>query len=280
MRKTMAVAALVALLFFPPNLSRAWTVDSPPATSLVEASDIQFLNRIDEAIIISIIRKYYTPQIQGGLFCRLPPWGEGNSPDNKANHITAYLSYSISILYSLANYSYFSVQYPSIMSELLKCSGINSTNIQIRIDTIRQAIHTRLREDIRRTSDVGSDFPTSDGDFDMALLGLAHLMYLFQHDPVSLPTDIIYKILCMGNECEGPVGIPPTWAGWGGFLTFDISWLSNPDVPAGYPPNFFTAYDAGRPQTETENHVLSIYLWNYIATNFVIRSRPTRTRTR
>ena len=176
------------------------------------------------------------------------------------------------MLYVLANHGDFSQWYPNETTKLLRCGESDTnTTTQQKIDAIRKDIHDAMGEDIRRMGRVGTNMPGDgiDADFDMVLPGLAHLLYLFHDDPVSLPDWLVYRILCMGGECEDPPSHHYAWGGYGGYFLFNLNEKSA--YPAGTPEGYYTnIVNDVRPNSETENHVLNIYLWNYLATNFVI----------
>lgn len=265
--KTHECALCVLALFtFVARDARGVTVDSPPAAGLAEAKSRAYLDTSDEAIIMSFVRLYYEKDRRNGLNCALDSsaW-EGDNNEGRA----AYIAAAGAVLYVLADHGYFSQKYPIETSTLLGCGDSpTNTTTQKKIDAIRKDIHKAMSEDIRRMGRVGTVYGPDgiDADFDMALHGLAHLMYLFQDDPVSLPTDIIYRILCMGDECKDPPDHFHKWGGSGGFLLFDLN------SSGKNPYNYYTVmHQEIRPNAETENHVLSIYLWNYLATNLVMK---------
>jgi hypothetical protein len=192
-----------------------------------------YRDRSDEAVIIAFVKWYYERAPEGGLGCELDPsaW-EGDKNEDRA----AYIAAAGAVLYVLANHGDFSLWYPNETNKLLRCGeSATNTTTQQKIDAIRKDIHDAMGEDIRRMGRVGTNMPGDgiDADFDMVLLGLAHLLYLFHDDPVSLPDWLVYRILCMGSECEDPPSHHYAWGGYGGYFLFNLNEKSA--YPAGAP---------------------------------------------
>lgn len=136
-----------------------------------------------------------------------------------------------------------------------KVFGINdakwNNTIQPRINTFLAGMSAFLK--------VGSSWPwpDNDRDFDMVLLDMASLLYAFKDtiDPHTgefvLSNDQVRQILCMDSwYCQHSTEPRP-------YLGFRIG------------DDYFT--DNGWwLKTETENHVLMIYTWNYLVTAYVM----------
>ncbi|MDX9999715.1 MAG: hypothetical protein RBU30_00320 [Polyangia bacterium] len=104
-------------------------------------------------------------------------------------------------------------------------------------------------------------------DYDITLVSLVNLLYLFLDDYDVLDDEAAYNILCQngdGKGCESD-DHKAEWDGMGGYLTFDVR-------------NFFAAeigpHEAGsKPRlyrVETENHVAMIHAWNYLASLWIL----------
>ncbi|MDY0005055.1 MAG: hypothetical protein RBU30_27400, partial [Polyangia bacterium] len=113
------------------------------------------------------------------------------------------------------------------------------------------------------------------GDYDMTLVGLANMLYLLTHDEALLGdttmlSDAAYGILCQNGKgpntgCEfsgAPSDRPESeWDGMNAFLAFGLE--------HSYFESENGTWATVRP--ETENHVLSIYAWNYLASMWILR---------
>jgi len=185
----------------------------------------------------------------------LPPWNERGNAINAVNYMAA-------VLYVLAYPDRFDdpggqywEEVEDFISErftIIRETGDDTTILEEEVGALEfyQIEFTQYLENIEYLADVGTRVGKGKGDYDMVLLSLVNLLYLFRDRPDILTNEMAYLIICHG-ECEESV---PRYT----FTKGTNYLIKQPDPPW----RWF--------QPETENHMLMILTWNYLVTQWIM----------
>jgi hypothetical protein len=255
-RKLCAVVVCLQVLWLSPVSA------APGATTLQEAIDPVNMDRRDLNLIIGFVERYRRAHLyyeDVPFRCNIPLWVIDG-------HGAEAISLIGSALYAAAH--------QGEIAQIPQHGPDWNTKIQDMRNQCDQSpndLRARLKKYLERIQVVA---PVGTGpDYDMDLLNLVNLLYLISHDRAMVPDDLqlyenAYHILCQdygGYGCD----VDPDdrqwpevvlWDGEGlpgtGYLMFDIKdhfIVKNPWY-----------------KSETENHVLMIYTYNYLVSTWVM----------
>lgn len=210
------VALVCALSCCLPRPSNA----EPGASSLFSAVNPLAIDRRDEEAIVGFA-SYFVDELEcfPGEWLK-PEWRDGKHLENheRANGSSRKVSALAAAIYLLKHESLFQQSprwqdWQPIVSRLKgsRCGGM-------------QGVLT-LMHDFLRGVYANDGVGTSD-DYDMALVPLADLLFLFKDDPQVLPDDVVEAIICQHGK-DKDLGCKDSspedwWDGMGGYLTFGI----------------------------------------------------------
>ncbi|MDY0000199.1 MAG: hypothetical protein RBU30_02775 [Polyangia bacterium] len=222
------------------------------------------MDRRDMTLVASFAKRFVDQR--GGRSCILKDWGDHEGWNwEKAKPVTAPHSLAAIQVAELAATAYvlkheteFSALYPDLASDIKESCDVTNLN-----EFAQYVMHPFL-ESAYVLGGVG----TMD-DYDMTLSSLAHMLFLFLDDHVVIPDHVGWAIICQNGRDTGCTAERHyvEWDGTGGYMTF------------GLERDYF-AHEWGSPnksaiwRAETENHVLMIYAWNYLASLWVLLRGP------
>jgi len=148
-------------------------------------------------------------------------------------------------LYVFAYPSYFSP------SDMHKLSGLDTSE---KLVAHKEAFQAEVRAYLRTASAAGRGVGTED-DYDFVLKEILPILYVFKDFPDVLDNDMVWYLLSQGN----PERVPFTGEG-----LEETSYLQY-----YFRKVYFSFVIFKLKQPETENHVLMIYGWRYLASQFI-----------
>lgn len=214
------------------------------------------MNRRDMQLIAAMVRYFINSRN-----CETFSWGSKGDFDEDRHVVAAKeIAFLGAATFMLKHELVFGTHFSNLISELKATCEVSDVS-----QFARKKLWPYLKK-IHAIKGVG----TMD-DYDMTLMSLANLLYLFLHDPEVLPDEIGYDILCQngdGKGCESD-GHSAEWDGMGGYFTFGLKWW--------YIIHELTGQmgDNVWYRSETENHVAMIYAWNYLASLWILHRGQT-----
>ncbi|MDY0001707.1 MAG: hypothetical protein RBU30_10460 [Polyangia bacterium] len=248
--------------------------------SLDEATDTTAVDRRDREVIAGFARNFTDEFVR----CRIDPWHEFLSEEHNTSD-QLQLARLASVAYLLLN----SGDFPAdVVTQVdLWCPDLDPPpppdpndppppNYRDKLVDYLKTIRVSQPEESGTGGSIGTD-----GDYDMTMVMLANMLYLLTHEEGILDSkqrlsDAAYGILCQnggssnwGCEYSGtPYPDPPPkveFDGMNAYFAFELHgnyFSSEMVIP-------FLEWVIIRP--ETENHVLSIYAYNYLVSMWILR---------
>ncbi|MDY0001076.1 MAG: hypothetical protein RBU30_07270 [Polyangia bacterium] len=243
------------------------------------------MDRRDQEIIAGFARSFANID----KVCWQDPWPPHIGEDNLTSAQLG-ISRLAAVAYMMAHATEFKTHWQAVQNEITSFCPAHivlpeDTTYDFRDQLLEHLQTISVPQDsdpIRGGGSIGTE-----GDYDMTLVELANLLYLltFEKGILGDPNDphfteyfsnlssAAYSILCQnagdpdaGCEYDGDPGSRPEqeWDGMNAFLAFKLT-------NSYFAAEIRTGLQSPAHLPETENHVLSIYTWNYLMSMWILR---------